>query len=82
MNFCLHANMSAFHLDSHIAIIKTVYRNPSKNHVARITQILQKIFLQDLQELAPSLTSLALKMKLFLQDIKNFARILQEKIVR
>ena len=50
-------------------------------------QILQVLFLQDLQDLALNLAhsylaSLALKMKLFLQDTKNFARILQEKIVR
>ena len=39
-------------------------------------QILQVFFLQDL---ALSLASLALKIKLFLQDINNLARILQEK---
>ena len=39
-------------------------------------EILQVFFLRDLQDLA----SLALKMKLFLQDIENFARILQEKL--
>ena len=39
-------------------------------------EILQVFFLRDLQDLA----SLALKMKFFLQDIENFARILQEKL--
>ena len=37
-------------------------------------QILQVFFLQDLQDLALYLASLALKMKLFLQDLKNLAR--------
>ena len=55
---------------------------PSKNRLARNMQILQVFFLQDLQDLALNLASLALKMKLFLQDIKNLARILQEKIVK
>ena len=51
---------------------------PSKNRLARNIQILQVFTLQDLQDLALNLASLALKMKLFLQDIKNLARILQE----
>ena len=55
---------------------------PSKNHLARNIQILQVFFLQDLQDLVLNLASLALKMKLFLQELKNLARILQEKIVR
>ena len=37
-------------------------------------QFLQVFFLQDLQDLAQNLASLALKMKLFLQDTKNLAR--------
>ena len=41
--------------------------------------ILQVFFLQDLQDLTQNLASLALKIKLFLQDMKNLARILQEK---
>ena len=58
------------------------YLYPSKNHLARNIQILQVFFLQDLQDLTQNLASLAIKMKLFLQDMKNLARILQEKIVR
>ena len=45
-------------------------------------QILQVFFLQDLQDLAVNLASLALKMKHFLQDLRNLARILQEKFAR
>ena len=45
-------------------------------------QILQVFFLQDLQDLALNLANLALKMKLFLQDMQNLARILQEKFAR
>ena len=44
---------------------------PSKNRLARNIQILQVFFLQDL---AQNLASFALKMKLFLQDMKNLAR--------
>ena len=55
---------------------------PSKNRLARNIQILQVFFLQDLQDLALNLASLALKMKLFLQDMKNLARILQDKFSR
>ena len=44
---------------------------PSKNHLARNIHILQVFFLQDL---AQNLASLALKMKFFLQDMKNLAR--------
>ena len=44
---------------------------PSKNCLARNIQILQVFFLEDL---ALNLASLALKMKLFLQDMKNLAR--------
>ena len=55
---------------------------PSKNGLARHMQILQVFILQDLQDLAQNLASLALKMKLFLQDMKNLARILQENIVK
>ena len=55
---------------------------PSKNHLARNIQIFQVFFLQDLQDLAQNLASLALKMKLFLQDMKNLARILQENFER
>ena len=47
---------------------------PSKNSLARNIQILQVFFLQDLQDLSLNLASLALKMKLFLQDMKNLAR--------
>ena len=58
----------------------------SKNGLTRNMYILQVFFLQDLQDLAIKsciyLASLALKMKLFLLDTKNLARILQEKIVR
>ena len=42
-------------------------------------QILQVFVLQDLQDLALNLVSFALKMKLFLQDIKTLAGIFQEK---
>ena len=49
---------------------------PSKNRVARNMQILQVLFLQDLQDLVLNLANLALKMKLFFQDTKSFARIL------
>ena len=58
---------------------------PSKNRLARNIQVLQVFFLQDLQDLqdlALNLASRALKMKLFLQDMRNLARILQEKFVR
>ena len=55
---------------------------PSKNRLARSIQILQVSFLQDLQDLVQNLASLALKMKLFLQDMKNLARILQENFAR
>ena len=55
---------------------------PSKNRLARNIQILQVFFLQDLQDLALNLASLALKMKLFMQDMKYLARILQEKFAR
>ena len=55
---------------------------PSKNHLARNMQVLQVFFLQDLQDIALNLESLALKMKLFLQELKNLALILQEKIAR
>ena len=59
--------------------------NSSFSHLARNTQILQIFFLQDLQDLALNLAqtylaNLALKMMLFLQDIKNLARILQERL--
>ena len=47
---------------------------PSKNRLARNIRILQGFSLQDLQDLALNLASLALKMKLFLQDVK----VLQE----
>ena len=46
-------------------------KKPSKNRLARNIQMLQVFFLQDL---AQNLASLALKMKLFLQDMKNLAR--------
>ena len=52
---------------------------PSKNGLARNILILQVFFLQDL---GLNLASLALKMKLFLQDMNNLARILQEKFTR
>ena len=55
---------------------------PVKNCLARNMQILQVFFLQDLQDLALNLASLALKMKLFLQDMKNLARIFQEKYLQ
>ena len=48
--------------------------HPSKNGLARNMHILQ--------DLAQNLASLALKMKLFLQDMKNLARILQENFAR
>ena len=51
---------------------------PGKNHLARSIQVLQVFLLQDLQDLALNLVSLALKMKLFLQELKNLALILQE----
>ena len=51
--------------------IKIIERIPSKNHLARNIQILQVFFLQDLQDLAQNLARCALKMKLFLQDIKS-----------
>ena len=50
---------------------------PSKNRPARNTQILQVLFLQDLQDLVINLAHI---LKLFLQDINNLARILQEKL--
>ena len=53
--------------------------SPNKHRLARNIQILQVFSLQDLQDLALNLASLALKIKLFLQDIKNLARILLEK---
>ena len=43
---------------------------PSENHLARKMQVLQ--------DLALNLASFALKMKLFLQELKNLALILQE----
>ena len=55
---------------------------PSKNRLTRNIQIFQVFFLQDLQDLALNLASLVLNMKLFLQDMKNLARILQEKFAR
>ena len=58
---------------------------PSKNGLARNILILLVFFLQDLQDLqdfALNLAILALKMKLFLKDLKNLARILQEKFAR
>ena len=52
--------------------------DPSKNRLVRIIHILQVFFLQDLQDLAQNLASLALKMKLFLsryeKSCKNLAR--------
>ena len=45
----------------------------SINHLARKVQVLQ-----DLQDLALNLASLALKMQVFLQKLKNLALILQE----
>ena len=62
--------------------VKSVFLLPSKNRLARNIQILQVFFLQDLQDFALNLASLALTMQLFLQDMKNLARILQEKIAR
>ena len=61
-----------FQLYCIIAIIISLWlhTSPSKNRLERNMQILQVFFLQDLQDLA----SLALKMKLFLQDMKNLAR--------
>ena len=47
---------------------------PSKNRLAKNIEILQVFFLQDLQGLALNLASFALKMKLFLQDMKNLVR--------
>ena len=61
---------------------KCVEKAKSKNRLAKNIQILQVFFLQDLQDLALNLAILALKMKLFLQDMKNLARILQEKFAR
>ena len=46
---------------------------PSKNHLARKMQVLQGFFLEAL-----NLTSLAQKMKLFLQELKNLTLILKE----
>ena len=46
---------------------------PSKNHLARNIQFLQVFFLQALQDLSQNLATLALKMKLFLQDMNNLA---------
>ena len=43
-------------------------------------QVLQEFFLQDLQDLALNLARLALKMKLFLQELKNFARTCKKKL--
>ena len=51
------------------------YRLPSKNCLARNMQVLQVFFLQDLQDLALNLARLALKMKLFLQELNNLALI-------
>ena len=55
--------------------------NPVKNRLERNIQILQVFLLQDLQDLALNLTSLALKMKLFLQDMKNLARKMQDNFL-
>ena len=55
---------------------------PSKNHLARNIHILQVFFLQNLQDLAQNLASLALKMKFFLQDLNNLARFLQENFCK
>ena len=41
-------------------------------------QVVQVFFLQDLQDLALNLARLALKMKLFLQELKYLAPIMQE----
>ena len=41
---------------------------------------MQVFFLHDLQDLALNVASLALKMKLFLQDMKNPERMLQKKL--
>ena len=41
-------------------------------------QVLQVFFFQNLQDLALNLARLALKMKLFLQELKNLALILHE----
>ena len=41
-------------------------------------QVMQAIFLQDLQDLALNLARLALKIKFFLQELKNLAFVLQE----
>ena len=78
-----------FHLNVTVRIAKVQFvRVPSKNRLARNIKILQVFFLQDLaqdlaqnlaQDLAQNLANLALKMKLFLQDMKNLARILQVK---
>ena len=43
-------------------------------------QVLQVFFLQDLQDLALNLASFALKMKLFLQELKNLARTCKKKL--
>ena len=43
--------------------------SPSKNCLARNMPVLEVFFVQDLQNVALNLASLALKMKLFLQDI-------------
>ena len=51
----------------------------SKSHLARNMQILQVFFLQDP---ALNLGNLVVKTKLFLQAIKNLARILQVKFAR
>ena len=45
-------------------------------------QILLVFFLQALRGLALNLAHILQKMKLLLQDLTNFARVLQEKIVR
>ena len=59
--------------------MKVIYMHPSKNHLARNIQILQVFFLQDL---ALYLASLALKMKLFLQDMKNLANLARKIVTR
>ena len=53
---------------------------PSKNRLARNIQTLQVFFLQNLQVLALNLASLAIKMKLFLQHMKNVARICKKNL--
>ena len=44
-------------------------------------QMLQVFFLQDLQDLALNLAILALKMKLFMQDIKPCKKNLQDNFL-